>query len=60
MINTAHNEGLAMKSQPQVAAEKSPKKRYRKPKLTVYGQIGVLTLTVGMGSVSDGMAGKTH
>lgn len=37
----------------------SVKKTYSKPQLTIYGSIQVLTQTIGMGKVNDGMMNKT-
>lgn len=37
----------------------SVKKTYSNPQLTIYGSIQVLTQTIGMGKVNDGMMNKT-
>ena len=36
------------------------KKRYKTPRLSVYGDLATITETVGMCAMNDGMNNKTH
>lgn len=64
-MDTQNNPSVNPKS-PQAQSEKlsdtnapKEKKLYTTPTLTVYGNLRSITKTVGMGSLNDGMSGKT-
>lgn len=45
---------------PESASPGTPRKRYAKPRLQVYGDLGAMTLTLTNMGEMDGAKGKSH